>query len=356
MSLLLVLTHPGAAAVRRVPSGRSGPAMGDAILAKHGDRGRVPLHLSGIRVSWEVNGAGEFSAFCRLEDALDLERRIERLRGWWLTWNRHPDLPPWGGVVTDVAVRSGRVIELAARGWLALLDKRLTRQRRTAVSANAGAIAERITRQAGAAEPTGLAGFDCDNWGDFVAWRDDGSEVLSSLSRLSRMSGQDYAVGEADRIFTWRRRLGRDLTASVQLVQGAHVAEWRPSWSLDPVVTEVVLAPTDGVRFATVPAVSGYDAEAYARFGPRQERGSIRGRLARSSAQAVAATQAERLSRLGRLMELEVVNLDGVWSRFRRGDTVRVVLADIDRALAVRVLLMSWDQDADLLRVSGEIQ
>ena len=355
MSLLLLFTHPGASYVRRIPSGARGAATGDVILAKHGDRGRVPLACGGIRVSWEVNAAGEFSAFARLPDALAIEPLIENLRGWWLTWE-HPELGDWGGVVTDVAIRSSGVVELAARGWLALLEKRLTRRRAISVTATAGAIAGRLVRFAGAVEPTGIAGVDCDEWGEFVAWRDDGSEVLSAINRLARMSDQDVAVGEADRVFYWRRRYGADLTGSVQLVQGAHVADWRPAWSLDPVVTEVVLAPSDRQRFAAVPAVSGYDADAYARFGPRQLRGTIRGRVARPSAQAAARKQAERLARLGRLIELDVVNHDGCWTRFRKGDTVAVVLADIDRALAVRVLLMSYDQDADLVRVSGEIQ
>jgi hypothetical protein len=142
----------------------------------------------------------------------------------------------------------------------------------------------------------------------------------------------------------------------VQLVQGAHIADWFPSWSLDPVITEVVLAPSDRSRFATVPAVSGFDATAYAAFGPRQQRGTLRGRLNRPAAREAAGKQAERLSRLGRLIELAVVDFDGCWARFRKGDTVTVVLEDTDQALAVRVLLMSWDQDSNLVRISGEIQ
>lgn len=338
-----------------IPSGASGPALGDVILARHGDRGRTPLFCSGIRVSWGVSVAGEFSAFCRLADALAIEPEPEDLRGRWLTWE-HPTLGPWGGRVADVAVRSSNTLELAGRGWLDLLDKRLTRQRDVAITAHAGAIAARLVRDAGAVHPTGIAGVAFDAWGEFVSWRDDGNEVLAALNRLAALSDQEYGVGEADRVFTWRRRIGRDLRDRVQLVQGAHIAEWRPSWSLSPVVTEVVLAPSDRRRFATAPAVAGHDAEAYARFGPRQVRGTVRGNLARASARAAATKQAEKLATLGRLIELDVVDYDGCWSWFRKGDTITVVLADIDRALAVRVLLMSWDQDSNLVRVSGEIQ
>lgn len=338
-----------------VPSGATGPALGDVVLAQHGDRGRVPLQMSGIRASWEVNGAGEFSAFARLTDALAIEPDPEELRGWWLTWE-HPALGDWGGVVTDVAIRSSGIVELACRGWLDLLAKRLTRQRNTSISAYAGAIAGRIVRDAGRDAPTGILDTSCDDGGPFVAWRDDGGEVLAAINRLADTSDQDYAVGESDRIFYWRRRFGTDLTSSVQLLAGTHVSEWRPTFSLDPVITEVVLAPSDRQRFATVPAVSGFDAAAYGRYGPRQQRGTIRGKVARPTAQGAATKQAERLARLGRLIELDIVNFDGCWSRFRKGDTITVVVPDIDRALAVRVLLMSFDQDADLLRVSGEIQ
>jgi hypothetical protein len=338
-----------------VPGGARGPATGDAVLARYHDRGRVGLRLSGIRASWEVSAAGELSAFARLDDTRALEPAVEDLRGWWIAWE-HPTLGPWGGVVADVAVRSDGVLELAARGWLALLDKRLTRRRNASVTAHAGAIAARIVRTAGATEPTGIVATKIDEFGEHVGWRDDGGDVLSALGRLADMSDQEYGVGESDRIFYWRRRYGTDLSETVQLVQGAHIAEWRPSFSLDPVVTEVVLSPNDRQRFATVPAVSGFDPDAYARFGPRQERGTIRGKAARPTARGIAGKQAVKRARLGRLIELTVVNFDRCWTRFRKGDTVRVVLGDLDAAYAVRVLLMSWDQDADVLRVSGEIQ
>lgn len=337
-----------------VPSGLTGPAISDVVLSKHGDRGRVPLSMAGIRATWGVNAAGEFSAFARLSDALRYEANPEYLRGWWLHYD-HPLLGPWGGPIDDVAVPDNDTIELAAQGWLSLLEKRLTKRRTTTVIATAGTIAARLVRDAGAVEPTGLLVATPDAWGDFISWRDDGGEVLPALSRISRMSDQDYAVGDADRTFYWRRRFGANLTGSVQLVQGAHVARWRATYVLEPVVTEVVLAPNDRQRFARVPAVSGFDRDAYARYGPRQQRGTIRGRVDRASAQGAARKQAERLARLGRLIELDVVDFDRVWSRFRKGDTIRVVLQQMDAALDVRVLLMSWDQDANLVRISGEI-
>ena len=337
-----------------VPSGRSGAAMGDAVLAKHGDRGRATLRLGGVRAGWELSAPGEFSAFCRLSDALDLEADPADLRGWWIAWE-HPDIGPWGGVVSDVALRDSGVLEIAGQGWLSLLEKRLTRRRDTTITAPAGAIANRIVRQAGSGAPTGIAGVDCEAWGDFVSWRDDGGEVLPALSRLARMSDQEYVVGPADRVFYWRRAYGTDRRRSVQLFAGIHVTSWRPAWSLAPVVTEVVLTPSDRSRFATAPAVSGYDADAYARFGSRQVRAPIRGRVARSSARAVADRQAERLARQGAVLDFEVADVDGCRSRFGLGDTITVVLPEIDRALAVRCLALTWDQESDLLRVSGEI-
>jgi hypothetical protein len=78
--------------------------------------------------------------------------------------------------------------------------------------------------------------------------------------------------------------------------------------------------------------------------------------VARPSAKGAAQKQADRLSRLGQLIELDVVNFDTCWSRFRKGDTITVVVPDIDRALAVRVSLMSWEQDSNVVRISGEIQ
>lgn len=355
MGLLLTFQAASSSDARQIPSGVSGPALGDVILARHGDRGRVPLECAGIRASWAVNAAGEFSAFARLSDALAIQADPEDLRGYWLTWE-HPTLGPWGGRVSDVAVRSSQVLEIAGRGWLDLLDKRLTRRRDGSVVAHAGAIAARIVRDAGAIHPTGIAGVSADEWGEFVAWRDDGGDALAAVGRLASMSGQDYAVGDEDRIFYWRRRFGTDNRDRVQLVQGAHIAEWRPSWSLSPVITEVVLAPSDRNRFTTTPAVAGHDAEAYAAFGPRQIRGTVRGRLHRSTVQAVATKQAEQLAKLGRLIELSIADSDACWSWFRKGDTITVVLADIDRALAVRCLMLSWDQDSNVLRVSGEIQ
>lgn len=351
MSLLLLLRSLAS----RIPSGAAGPALGDVLIAAHGDRGRRPLQCAGIRVSSGVNEAGEFSAFARLSDALAIAADPADLRGMWLTWDRHPTLPPFGGPITDVAVRSSQTLELAARGWLALLDKRLTRRRDRQVIAHAGPIAARLVRDAGAVHPTGITGTDSDEWGEFVSWRDDGGEVLSALSRLSSMSDQDYGVDETTRTFIWRRRWGSDNRETVQLVQGYHIAEWRPAYALAPVITEVVLSPSDRSRFARTPSVAGHDADAYAQFGPRQARGTFRGNLRRSSAQAVATKQAERFARRGHLIELDVVDADGCWARIRRGDTITVIIADLDAALVVRCLLLSWDQDSNLLRVTGEI-
>lgn len=354
MSLLLIFTAPSSSYVRRIPSGASGPAQGDVILSRHGDRGREPLACAGIAASWEVNAAGAFSGFARLSDVLAISPNPEDLRGWWLTWS-HPTLPDWGGEITDVAIRSSGVVELAAAGWLVLLSKLLTRRRNIQVSAQAGAIAARIVRDAGSVSPTGISGVSADEWGDYVGWRDDGGEVLSAISRLANLSGQDYGVTEDTRIFTWRRQWGADLSNSVQLVQGTHISDWRPAWSIDPIVTEVVLSSSNRNRFATAPSVSGNDSAAYAAFGPRQMRGTYRGRLPRSAVQAAAKHQAERLSRLGQVITFDVVDVDHCFSWFRRGDTITVVLADIDRALRVRCLALSWDQDSNVLRVSGEI-
>lgn len=337
-----------------IPSGATGPALGDVILAKHGDRGRVPLETGGIRVTWEVNQAGEFSAFARLSDLREFVDRLSDLRGWWIMWE-HPYLGHWGGVITDVALRSQGIAEIAARGWLVLLDKRLTRARDLSIIANAGAIAARLVRDAGAISPTGITGTSADEWGDFVTWRDDGGEVLSAIARLSQMSDQDYLVGEDDRIFYWRRRFGTNKTSSVQLVQGTHIADWRPSWALGPVITEVVLAASDRNRFATAPAVSGFASDAYGAFGPRQQRGTYRGRLARPAVRATAQRQAERFARRGHLIELDVVNHDGCFAWFRRGDTITALIPDDDAAYQVRILLMSWDMDSDVVRISGEI-
>jgi len=338
-----------------IPSGATGPALGDVILAKHGDRGRQNLTMGDVAVSWEVNAAGAFSAFAPIDEVLEISSNPEDLRAWWLMW-QHPTLASFGGPVTDVAVRSTGVIEIAATGWLALLAKRLTRRRDQAVSAQAGAIAARIVRDAGAVEPTGIAGVSADEWGDFVAWRDSGGEVLSAIGSLANLSDQDFAVGEEDRIFYWRRRFGADLSSSVQLVAGTHIADWRPSWSLDPVVTEVVLSSSNRNRFATAPSVSGNDSAAYAAFGPRQQRGTYRGRLPRAVVQSAATKQAERLSRLGQLITFDVVDVDGCFAWFRRGDTITVLIPEIDRALKVRCLALSWNQDSNILRVSGEIQ
>lgn len=354
MSLLLLFQAASSSYVRRIPSGATGPALGDVVIARHGDRDRQHLTCGDVAVSSEVNAAGAFSAFAPIDEVLQITPNPEDLRGMWVMW-QHPTLADFGGVVTDVAVRSNGAVEIASGGWLSLLSKRLTRRRDQSVNAQAGAIAARIVRDAGAVEPTGIAGVSADEWGEFVGWRDDGGEVLSALSRLRNLSGQDYAVGESDRIFYWRRQFGTDLSSSVQLVTGAHIADWRPSWSLDPVVTEVVLSSSNRNRFATAPSVSGHDAAAYAAFGPRQLRGTYRGRLPRSAVQLAATKQAELLSRRGQLIDFDVVDVDGCFAWFRRGDTITVVLADISRALKVRCLALSWSQDSNILRVSGEV-
>lgn len=335
-------------------SGPFGPGLGDAVIAKWGDRGRVPLTLSGLAVSWAVNEAGELSGVAALDDVRDIVDNPEDLRGWWVTWE-HPTLAPWGGVITDVTAGSSSAVEVAARGWLALLDKRLTRRRSMAVTAPAGAIVSRLLRDVSTSPPTGLTDVDADEWGSFVTWQDDGGEILDALRQIADASDQDYGVGEDDRVFRWRRQWGADRSGSVQLVQGYHLADWTPAWSLDPIITEVILSNDDTRRFASAPGIAGRDAEAYAAFGPRQQRGTYHGRLQRSGVSAIAAKQSRKLSRLGRLIEFDVVDVDDCWGWFRRGDTITVLIADLDRALVVRCLVISWDQDTNVVRVSGEV-
>jgi len=337
-----------------IPTGLTGPSMSDVIIAAHGDRGRTPLQCGGLRASWEVNQTGDFSAFARIDDVREIVSSPADLLGYWLMWE-HPYLGDWGGVITDVRVQIPGVVEIAAQGWLALLDKRLTRRRDVAVMAHAGAIAARLVHDAGAVNPTGIVETSFDASGDFVSWRDAGAEVLSSLGRLAQMSDQDFGVGESDRIFYWRSTFGSDIAHRVQLVQGTHIASWRPSWALGPVVNEVVLSSSNADRFVQAKSISGHDATAYSAYGPRQMRGTYRGLISRSAVQSIAQRQAERFSRRGKLIELSVVNHDGCFAWFRRGDTITALLPDIDAALRVRVLLMSWDQDSDVMRVSGEI-
>lgn len=338
-----------------IPGGIYGDALGDVILSRSGDRERQALAMAGVVCSWETNAAGEFSAFAKLEDVRAIEPSLDALRGWWLIWEVHPHLPTWGGRITDVVVTADQTVELDARGWLDVLAKRLTRRRNTSISATAGAIAARLVRDTNLSDATGLSDVAFDDAGAFVSWQDDGGEVLDALSRLADLSGQEFCVDEDTRAFSWRNQCGSDLTSSVQLVQGRHIVDWRPAWSLEPIITEVVLDPADKNRFRTAPAVSGFADAAYTAYGPRQARGTYRGQLPRAAAQAVASRQASSLADRGRLIECDVVDADGCFAWFRRGDTITVVLADIDRALAVRILVMSYDQSSDLVRISGEI-
>lgn len=192
------------------------------VLAEPGNLAPRRAPIASVQASWELNASGSFSGFCRRDDlrAVGLGGDI---KGYWLEYATAAG--PWGGVVTDDP-DSGGVVEIVAEGWLGLVRGRLITNAVVAMSGSAGGLARRALTLAGAGNPTFLRIGAIDEGGGPVAVElvgDVGSDILPQIAD----AGDVEWVIDADRTFRLARRLGRDRSMTVRLIEDRHFSQPR---------------------------------------------------------------------------------------------------------------------------------
>lgn len=335
----------------------------EILLGERGWRDTRLVPVAGVNASWLVSEAGDFSAFVRADDLRKAGvADLDALAGRWVRWE-HPEAGAWGGVVAAVRV-DGAEVEIAAKSFHVLLRKRLTPRRRWPTTASAGVVARALLRHASRAEATHVVVGAIDEGLPEVRFTWDRQDVYEdALPSLAGAAGAEWAV-DADRRFSFVRRLGEDKSASVKLVDSLHLANPVYAvdfWPVENVLTGYGADPERGPgknihrrkRRQPYPEAVIQDAESVARHGPLEgvrdyadtrERDGVAARL-RRDLPAVAEPV--------RTLSAAVPRSSGLWPALREGDTVRVELAEAGVSLDLRIAARAVDLVRDAVEISG---
>lgn len=186
------------------------------LTDRGGTTGVHTLEHGGARLSWVINGPGEFSCVVAEETARRWGAQGDNWLGSKWAYYRHPDLPVWGGVISSMPWTPGQT-EPGAHSFHVLMKKRRVHRNYRQQSATAGALAARAHSDVQSDDPTGIVEFRADECGPPINYQWRGGDLMDDvLPALARASGQEYDV-DADRIVYWRERLGSDKSGTVCL-------------------------------------------------------------------------------------------------------------------------------------------
>lgn len=195
------------------------PAFDEVVISERG--GGLPrrVPIAAPQMSWEISNTGTFSAFARIDD-LRRASLGQDLSGKWLTYDGGY-LGRWGGVITGRPVTEGTA-EIAAEGWGALARGRVIPEGVFMTQGPAAGIAARAIMEAGRDGATFLTIGTIEEGGNSVAIRLTGDVMSDILPQLVEAGDLEWIV-DADRRFHAGRRLGRDRSHDVRLVEDVHI-------------------------------------------------------------------------------------------------------------------------------------
>jgi hypothetical protein len=323
----------------------------DLLITRIGGRDPVTLVASDLAASWSVQQGGLLSAIAVTTDVLAAFGTVD-LRGRWLSW-RHPALGTWSGVITDVVPTSEGVTELAAGDFRLLLDRRRTAKVYDLQAATPGGIVKRLIADATRQEPLWIDDVTADEQGIPVAYQSRADDLLAAVTDLASASGQEWRV-TAERVLEWRLRLGTDQTASVELVEGRHLAEWRFPHALAPITNDLLAVPSN-TDYQQTRAVVVRDEASIQAHGLRQGGTVITEAVSEAMLRPKAAALVAQTAWAGRAFEATVLDEDDVWAAFAEGDRIRVLLPSLDASVVCRVMVRSYDARSNSLRITGDI-
>lgn len=181
---------------------------------------RVPV--ASIQVSWEISAAGSFSGFVRRAD-MQVAGLTGDLKGYWLDYATSAGR--WGGIITGQPT-TGSVVELVAQGWITIVQGRLITTPIIEMGSSAGGLARRALTLTGAGNPNYLAFGVIDEGGAPLAMELTGDVASDILPQIAEAGDVEWLV-DADRVFHLSRKLGRDRSALVRLVEDRHIVQAR---------------------------------------------------------------------------------------------------------------------------------
>lgn len=185
-----------------------------------GGGGAGYVRVSDIQASWAISETGTFSCFARVDDlrragfGFDLQDR-------WITWTGPAGT--WGGVCIGRPVEDG-IVEIEGEGWASLLRDRMLVEFERVPAGGAGGLAARAVRGASSAEPTFISIGYVDEGGEMIPATFGGQDVLDDV--LSELSGDVEWIVDENRVFHAMRRLGRDLSHTIRLIEGRQIVHY----------------------------------------------------------------------------------------------------------------------------------
>lgn len=321
---------------------------GKLSLVRRGGTG-TPLVLehSGARLSWVINGPGDFSCILPAATARRFGASgINWLGGKWIRYE-HPDLPDWGGVVTQAHWTDDGSFELVAQSFHVLARKRRVNLNVGRQRATAGALASRAHGDVQSDDPTGITEFRADEYGDPVDYEWRGGDLMDDvLPQLVSASGQEWTV-DADRIAYWRVRLGRDKSDRICLRHPVEIVSHTYSGDLWTATNDI-----EGVGADDKYADAAYDQ------ADDDDSVKLRGRLMTSVRYADVVSKGtirpkilrdlKRLRNPAQTISVQTVNLGHVWSQYVLGDEVLISLPHPNIFRVARIEARSVDVDSGI--------
>jgi hypothetical protein len=331
----------------------------EVTLSRPGGRDPRVVALNGIAVSWVVDDSGTASAEVA-SSALRFIGALPDPRGWELYWE-HETLGPWWGEVEDCETSIGTgTTELAARTWDAALEKRVLPRRYDPPAAPAGSLLRRAANDvARSGHPLRIVVL-ADETGESLPLDQGGGDLADVLRAVERTADGGWRARHDARAIEWRRgTVGRDLRASVVLVEGRQVVDGSVRRERRPVVNEVTAVQSDR-PFARAAAVVVRDEASVGALGLRQETVVYPGLGSAAALGPAARADLARAVLRGRSFRLDLTDArddptDRCFAAFREGDTVGVVVPSANDEFAGRVMVRAWDSERSILTVYGEV-
>lgn len=197
--------------------------LDEVVILEHGGIDAKRLRVFDVQASWELSNIGAFSAYCQIEDVRAAGLPLS-LKDRWLIWD-HPTAGRWGGVISGVQFDQG-VMEIAADSWGALLRFRILPQQERWNGAAPAALARHALMMLDANHGTFIRIGTIEEGGPPIEMVFGGQDVADDLLPSLVEAGMEWTIDE-ERYFHAGRKIGRDVSASVRLVEGVHIIKAR---------------------------------------------------------------------------------------------------------------------------------
>jgi hypothetical protein len=325
-------------------------AILQATISESGNDSPKRLLANGVSRSERIGGRGEASFEF---DTYEL-RRVGLLdcEGYWISHD-HGDLGDWAGVIQQVRHDFGTgTTEVAAQTFEALLDARRTAKEYNVSDGDAGAIAQKVIADAAKGGSMFVAGFRVQPTG-LVDINLRSEQVVDAVDELARLADAEWRI-TASRYFEFAKKLGKDLSASVVLMEGKNIdAAGEIIRDIRPRINDLAVMSAVA-EYSRRTAVVVRDDASIEEIGQRQGTIVKDYMVKESVLRPAGKAELARLMRLGRAATFDVLNVSHVWAAFTIGDTVRLLYPSCDVDHYFRVLARSWDSGSNRLTVSGE--